>query len=437
MNRLFKAIAFLAAGSFCLFLAADSWAQLKNPLQKKTLENGLTMITQKDGSSAVTVLEILIRGGQKADPAGREGLAYLTTRLSLEIPDVGKAQELMEKSSRYQMTAKGDYSLIHLECLSEFLEDTLDVFVRILKDPLFSGMRIDRSKDYMNNQRKIESDDSLNAGHLIHLRTFLGGLGYGGTVYGTEESLEKIKSRDIEGFYKSGFTPANMTLLAVSDLDGERLSAVLQKLFGSFPAGKSPEAPSAASPERPGEAPKETVLEKDTQQTLVSLGFALPKVSAKNYALSSLLEGLLGKGPGSRLWPLRSELKLAYNVNAQATVFKEGGILEAYLETDPAKAEPARSALEKSLAELWEKGVSAESLQDTKTFVRSNFLRSNEPKDRRASTFSGFEAIGLGFDYFGAYFEALEGISLDEFNGYLREVLDPKKSALVVIGPKK
>jgi predicted Zn-dependent peptidase len=432
-----KAIPVLLMGALIALSPPGPSAQEKSSLQKITLENGLTVISQTDRSSAVTVLEILIRGGQKAEPAGKEGLAYLTTRLSLEIPDMGKVQELMEKSSRYLMTAKGDYSVIHIECLSEFLEGTLDVFVRILKEPLFSGMRIDRAKDYMNNQRKIESDDNLNVGHLTHLRTFLGHLGYGGTIYGTEESLKKIKSRDIEGFYERGFTPSNMTLLAVSDLEGDRLTGILKKFFGTFPLGKSADVSVTRVPGTQAGAPQETVLEKDTKQALVSVGFALPKVSPKDYALSTLLENLLGKGPGSLLWPLRTELKLAYNVNAQATVLKEGGILEAYLETDKAKTESARDALKKTLAELYENGVSAEVLRETMTFVRANFLRTNETKDRRASTLCGFEALGLGYDYFGSFFGELAAVTPDEFNAYLKEVLDPGKSALVIVGPKK
>ena len=431
-----KAVTIMFIGGLALLSTSAARPQLKNPLQKKTLENGLAMITQTDGTSAVTVLEIMIRGGQRADPPGQEGLAYLTTRLSLEIPDTSKVQELMEKSARYLMTAKGDYSVIHIECLSDFLEDTLDVFVRILKDPLFSGMRIDRAKDFMNIQRKIESDDSLNLGHWSHLRALLGHLGYGGPVYGTEETLKKIKGRDIDAFFRNRFRPSNMTLLAVSDLDGERLSAILTKFFGSFPIGKPGEMIPRA-PGTPSEARREIVQEKDTRQALVSLGFALPKVSARTYALSTLLESLLGKGPGSLLWPLRTDLRLAYNVNAQATVFKEGGILEAYLETDQTKTASAREALMKTLGGLYENGVSTEVLKETMTFVRSNFLRSNETKDKRAATLCGFEALGLGYDYFGNFFGELDSITLDDFNAYLKEVLDPKKSVLVIVGPKK
>lgn len=436
MKHRAKGFSVLSAAAAVLLLAQSGRPQGTSSLHKRTLDNGLTLVTQQDGASAVTVFEILIRGGQRADPAGLEGLAYLTTRLSLEIPDMSKVQELMEKSSRYLMAAKGDYSVIHIECLSEFLEDTLAVFTEILKDPLFSGVRINGAKDYIDNQRKIESDDNLNLGHLVHLRTFLGRLGCGGSVFGTEESLKKIKGRDIEAFYADRFAPSNLTVLAVSDLDDERLAGLLKKFFGGFSRVKSEKRFMVREPEISAEKAPVTVLEKDTRQALVSLGFALPPATPRNYALSALLEGLLGKGPGSLLWPLRTEMKLAYNVNAQTTLVKDGGILEAFLETDALKTETARDALKNTLADLHQKGISGEVLEETKIFVRSNFLRSNETKDRRISTICYFEALGLGSEYYETYLTELSAVTAEEFNRYIKDVLDPDKSALVIVGPK-
>lgn len=434
-NRARTALALLAPVLLMIF-SQVLLSQWKNAPQKKILENGLTVITQKDEASSVTVLEILIKGGKKVEPAGREGLSYLTTRLALEIPDQSKAIELMEKSSRYMMTTKGDYSVIHIECLSEFLENTLGVFIQILEDPLFTGIRIDRIKDYMNNQRKIEGDDNINVGHLAQMRTFLGNLGYGGSINGEEESLKKLKARDIEAFYKNYFWAGNMILVAVSDLDGEELFGILEKHFGSFPSKKPAESSPLLSSDKNPSDEKETVIEKDTKQALVSIAFALPIISPKNQALAVLLENLLGKGPGSRLWTLRTEEKLAYNVNAQTTIMKEGGILEAYLESDGTKCDAAKEALKNIIQELYEKGISSDELQEAKTLVKSNFLRANETKDKRTGTFGQFEALGLGFDYFAKFFGEVDAVTLDEINGYMKEVLNPEKSALVIVGPK-
>jgi predicted Zn-dependent peptidase len=422
---------------YSLILAAQMplFSQWKNPPKKTVLKNGLTAIIQQDEASSVTVLEILIKGGKSAEPAGYEGLSYLVTRLSLEIPDQSKVQDLMEKSSRYMMTSKADCSLIHIECLSENLESTLSVFMRILKDPLFSGLRIDRIKDFMNNQRKVESDDNVNAGHLALLRSFFKNTGYSGSIYGELESLDKIKRRDIEGFYETHFSADNMILVAISDFDNDKITKILEAAFGSFPSKKSAEVMSPVPAREIAPDQKEIFLEKDTKQALVSIGCNLPEISAKNYALASLVENLLGKGPGSRLWTLRAEEKLAYNVNARSTLMKNAGILEAYLETDVSKTDLAREALKKAVLRLYEKGIGEDELAETKVLVRANYLRSNETKDRRTTTLGFFEALGLGYDFFTKYLQELDAVTLDEVNSYIKTYLDLEKSVLVIVGP--
>jgi zinc protease len=403
-------------------------------VRKAVLDNGLTLITQRDDTAAVTVLEILVKGGKKADPPGKEGLAYLTTRLSLEIPDQSKAQEFMERATQWATAEKGDYTVIHLECLTEHFEATLGVFLEILKDPLFSGMRLDRAKDYMDGQRKIESDDNVNAGRLAHLRMWLAGLGYAGSVFGEEGVLKKVKARDVEAFFANYFAPENMILTAVSDLDEEKLGATLRRNFGSL--ARNPKAVRSAGASSPS-AEKDIVLRKDTRQLYVSLGFGMPPLTAKTYALARILESLLGKGPGSRLWPLRTDLKLAYNVSAQALLMKDGGLLEAYLEVDAAKKDSARDALRKALVDLHEKGVGPDELAETKAMVTTEFLRANETRDRRTGMLGFFEAVGLGCEYFAAFPKEIEGVTTDEINGFIRSFADPANASSVLVGPIK
>ena len=401
--------------------------------QKKVLENGLTVIWQKDESSAVTVVQIFIKGGQRAEPDGKQGLSYLTTRLTLEIPDQGKIQDLMGQSSRFFMSSKGDFSIVDLECLSPNLEDALKVITAIMLDPLFSGIRIDTIKKFMLHKGKAEEDDSVICGHKAALNAFFGNAGYGGSVYGNEQTLKAIKNKDISAFYETYFKANNIVLSVCSDLDEQKLMPILQKYFSKFKAGREPELPSQISSPP---AQKEIFLEKDTKQTFVSFAFLLPKLSAKNYALAYLMENLLGKGFGSKLWFLRSEEKLAYNVNAQATQMNEGGILEAYLETDAAKKDRACDALKKALQEIYEKSITEEELQATKAYSKAEFLRANETKETRARNFGFFEVLGLGSEFGSLLFSELDSISLQEINSYIKDRLILDKAIQIVVGPK-
>ena len=403
-------------------------------IRRTTLPNGITLITQRDTSAAVTVLEILSKGGKKSEPARKDGLAYLTTRLALEIPDQTKAQELTERASQWGTTLKGDYTVIHLESLTEHFEATLDVFLEILKDPLFTGIRIDRVRDYMNAQRKVEADDNVTAAHLAHMGLWFGPAGYAGSMFGEEAALKKLRSRDVEAYFNAYFAPDNLILVAISDLEEPKLGALLAGAFGPLRAAANAvrTPPAAPAPEAAPGPP--LVLARESKQVCVSMGFGLPPLAAKTYALDRIFEYLLGKGPGSRLWPLRADERLAYTVSAQATLHRDGGLLEAYLETDPAKRDVALASLRKALETLWREGVGPDELAETKAILTSEFLRTNETRDRRTGMLGYFEAVGLGADYFEAFPTAVEAVTVEEINAYIKSAGDPAKATVVLAG---
>ncbi|MDH4272472.1 MAG: insulinase family protein, partial [Candidatus Aminicenantes bacterium] len=149
---------------------------------------------------------------------------------------------------------------------------------------------------------------------------------------------------------------------------------------------------------------------------------------------ASILENLLGKGPGSRLWPLRTEKKLAYNVSCRATQMQSGGVIEAYLETDNPKKENAKAVLWQTILDVHQNGISEEELAFTKTAAAADFIRENETKIGKVATLAYFESVGLGLSYFSGLSAEIEALTLDEVNSYIRSILAPEKAFEVVIG---
>lgn len=432
---------FLIIASICFLLStlipafSDQKVSLaKTQAKKKSFENGLTLIYEKDASSAITVLQILIGGGMKADPEGKQGLAYLTTRLALEITDDITARNMMSQASQVYLMCLGDYSLINVTSLSVNLDETLKTVSKILLDPLFSGIRIDYIKKQMDYRKKIQEDDSINVGRNAAMERLFAGTGYGGSVLGSEKSLKAIKRKDVKSFHDTYFKAGNMIVAAISDMEEEDLSGILERYLNKFPSGEP------AEPEAPALSPSEDddiFIEKDTQQYFVSIAFLLPEITQKNYALAYMVENLLGKGLNSRLWSLRTEEKLAYNVSSRLTQMKYGGMLEAYLETDKEKKEAAVEALRKVLTDLYTNGIAEEEFEVTKTFSKASFLRENETKTMRARNLSSFEALGLGFTFLDSFSAELAAITLEEINAYIKDIFDPAKGLEIIVGPKE
>lgn len=405
----------------------------RNLPEEEFLSNGLKLIYQKDTSSAITVLQILVLGGKGTEPEGKDGLAYLTTRLALEIPDRGKIQAMMIQASRTSVMSYGDYSLINIRCLSEHLEETLKITTQIMLKPLFSGLRIDFIKKQMTYQRKRQEDDSINVGHNALLEKLFANTSLAGSVFGSEESLKAIKKKDIKNYYKNYFMAENMAVVVISDLEKKPLVKILNEYFAKFPSGEQAESKpnSLLIPEE-----KKIYIEKDSKQSFISLAFPLPKITRKNFILAYIIENFLGKGVGSRLWALRYREKLAYNVNSRTTQMKDGGMLEAYLETDKEKKEVALKALKNVLNNLFEKGMTEEELEVAKIYTKTSFLRNNETKETRARNLASYEALGLGYEFLSGFFLEIDAIGLNEINTYIKDILNSEKALEVVIGPK-
>ncbi len=413
-----------------ILLNSQAPAQIKPP-EKKILENGLTLIYRKDESSSITVLQMLIKGG-KRDDKGKYGLSYLTTRLLIEIPDQRKAQELMSQASRVYTSAENDYSLITMICISKNFEKTVEILFKLVKNPLFSGMRIDAVKEMMEHHRASQEDSPLSVAHNAHLGMLFTGTDYEGAIIGNEKTLKGIGKKDIEDYYRTHFRTSNLIITVVSDREEEEISLPVIKGIQEFPKGP----PLEQTPINlclPKE--REKKIPKDTKQVLISFGYALPGVTSRNYVSSYLLETLIGKGLNSRLWPLRSVDKLAYNVDCRTFQWKEAGILEAYLETDVSKIRRATEALKRALLKVFEDKIEEEEFEITKNYAKSLFLRDTEGKEALASILSKFEALGLGCEFISTFLDELNSINVEDFNFYKNKVLDPEKSVLVFVGP--
>jgi zinc protease len=408
-----------------------AWRLGREP-QNYRLDNGLDVVWQKDESSANTVVTLFIRGGDRDDPPGKSGLAYLAGRLALEITDQSKLQQLMGFGSTFALAVEGDYALVTIRSLSRYLEPTLAVMTDILTRPLFSDLRIDGLKEWMRHLQKMETDDPTEFMRKTLGRIFFGAGAYRAALFGDEASLARIGKKDIQAFFRGHYVAGNMTAVVISDLDEKTVKPLIAASLGSIAAG--PPAVSQAVIVRQPDAPR-LDMERQSAQSHISVSVLLPELSADHFVMASLLETWLGKGIGSRLWPLRSRGDLTYGVNAELLPYKQAMLLSMYLRTEGGRGAEAQAELERLLRSVYENGIGAAELAANKAYARADFWRENEGRERRAATLAFLEGSGLSFRLAGDFTERLERIDLDEFNRFIRAWLAPERWFSLRIGP--
>jgi predicted Zn-dependent peptidase len=433
MKTIRPLLAVCAAG---MLLAAGFSAGENSPqssIRRNILPNGLTVVTQSDTTSAITVVEILVKGGAAAEPAGRAGISHLTTRLAMDIPDADTARDFMTRALQSTMISRDDDAVIQLEFLTEFAEPILAASAKIFADPLITDIRIDRLTESMNHLRRIEADDALAEAGLAQREAFFGGSPHAGSTLGTEDSVRALKVKEIRSFYEHRFVAGNIIVVAVSDLDPEALLALIARHFGKLRAGRLDDAEQPLSVKDPPYTPQ--TIEKEQTQSVVSCAFPLPPISRRNFARITLIENVLGRGAGSRLWSLRTEKKLAYSVSSPAEMFRRAGFLTAVLETKAEKTATAQDELAAALRDFRENGISAEEFAAGRAVCGADFLRTNETKSRRATTLGFFETNGLGAEFFDLFSVELASLTLEEINAEIKRLFDPARASWVIVGP--
>ncbi|MBU4330328.1 MAG: insulinase family protein [Acidobacteria bacterium] len=408
-----------------------------SPVVRTVLSNGIPVYFQRDVTSAVTYIQILIHGGKGDEPAGQQGVSYLTTRLTLEIPDQETLRRIMGQSTQLLMISNNDHSLITAASLSANLEEAIKVISEILFHPLINNIRIERNKDLMDYLRETEADDAVQTAFVVQTQNLFGTSPYAGSVYGTEESVKSLRKKDIEDFFKGHFRKGNLEFVVCSDLEAAEVMDLLEKHFDDVPEGELVEpVTTEPSPEFLRSENIVSRVNKDTLQSLVSLAFSLPPASPETIAQSHLLACALGKGFGSRMWPLRAEQKLAYNINARLTPMKKAGLLELYLETDAEKTDSALDALKTIVQILFDEGMETDELEMTRTFAKADFLRQNESKEIRTRTLAFWLALGMDPDFLEGFFTVLDAVTVEDMNVFIRTYLKPDSAVSLIIGPE-
>ncbi len=435
----FGSLAFLFSGQLIFGLFFFALLYTPKPIQGATydsLANGLALVLEQDKNSSVTSVCLLVRGGCLAEPPDKEGLSYLTARLGLDAPDTDFLRDLMKTGSEVRISSRGDFLLLTLDCLSAQFESTMKMLTKTLSRPLFSGLRVNGIKEIMKSNQKKEEEDPDTWARVFFLEAFFGPNGYGARSFGTPLSLKNIKGDDAASFHKKYFVGSNLVVAVVSDLEEEEVKRILGATLGKLPPGEPfmPKFPVLTFP-RPEEK-REGTFTRPALSSYVAVAFPLPSLSPENFVLANVLEHILGRGPGSKIWPLRLEEKLAYEVGARVTIQQAGGFLQIYLKTYPEKQTLARQRLEEKIKEISLQGISEEDLKMGCGAFRSSIFQARESKSKRAEALAIYAGWGWEKDFETRLLDLISSLSLEKLRTYASTLFDLNRAVFLTIGPK-
>jgi predicted Zn-dependent peptidase len=406
------------------------------------LKNGMVVFIAEDKALPLVNIALTIRVGRWLEPAGKEGLASFTgvqvrrggtRRLTAEQLDERFDFLAAQASSGIGDTSGG----AGLNCLRDNLDDSLALFVEMLKEPGFQENRLALAKEQALQEMKKRNDDAED----IENREW-GALLYGESQFTnrftTEASIRSLTRDDLAAFHRRWYYPANMVAAVSGSFSRAEMLQKLEKAFAAWP-GPAPSVPPVPSTIDPA-APGLYRLQKDVNQGRVSIGLPTVKRDSPDiYALEVMNEILGGSGFNSRITrTVRSNEGLAYSAGSGISfgVYYPGRFRAGF----QSKSRSVAYATELVLGEIRkirEMPVTASELDIVKSNLIATFPSSFGSLAQSMGVFASDEYTHRDPTFWFTYRDHIRAVTAADVERVAKEHLVPERMIVVVVGDQK
>ncbi len=409
-----------------------------------TLANGMRVIVAQRPDSPVTEYQWFARGGQAADPVGREGLGTLTMDLLDEAAAGRDALELSRLLEGYGAqlgsSASLDHFAVSLSVVQGLETEPLQIFADVLTRPDLPAEELQRRQALLLARIRQEQASPFSMG-LRALPPLLYGADhpYGRplTGSGTVESVSAIDLAAIKEHARRILQPQNSILLVVGDITLEQAVAQLPAELTNWTNSADPlpemDLRTVAAPSgrriqlinRPG-APQSVILAGE----LVS-----PRTTPDNLALETL-NALYGGLFTSRLnMNLREDKHWAYGAGSALvnTAAQRPWVVYTRVQSDKTAASMREISYE--ISKISKR--SAVSTEELKHATRNRALKlpgQNETTGQVAGSLAAITLRELPADYYDTLAARLDALTPDDIAAAAQSHLNTDALQWIIVG---
>jgi zinc protease len=390
----------------------------------------------EDHSIPFVALEIRFRGGTSIDAPDARGAVNLMTALleegSGDLDSRGFARATESIAAEFGYDATDDYVGVSARFLTETRDEATALLKTSLTEPRFEDADLERVRGQIvaSLQSQLRDPDDI-------ARKAFDSLVYGDHPYatsgsGTIESVGALTREDVIDAHARALTRDRVVVSAVGDITEAQLVEMLDTLLGDLPEASVP-LPDPAQVNLPGGV---QVVDYDTPQSVAI--FAQPGVERDDpdFFAAFILNHILGGGGfESRLMTeVREKRGLTYGVYSYLSDGDHAETWRGSVASANARVAEAIEVIQAEWARMREEGVTAEELEDAKTYLTGAYplrFNGNGPIARIAV---GMQFSDMPLDYISTRNDKINAVTLEAINRVARELLDPERLTFVVVG---
>ncbi|AKT42575.1 M16 family metallopeptidase [Chondromyces crocatus] len=427
--------------------SASKRVEVTLPFEKYVLPNGLEVILHEDRRTPIVAVNVWYHVGSKDEAAGKNGFAHLFEHVMFQgSKNVGEDLFFKYLERAGASERNGTTNTDRTNYFETVPSNQLGLVLWLESDRM--GWLLDHAdektfasqRDVVKNERRQRYENAPYGlvSQFVNAALFPEGHPYHLLTIGTPQDLDAASMEDVRGFFKTYYVPGNATLVIAGDIDKAKTKPLVEKYFGSIPAGAKPVVKTAADP---GDlkSEKRLAVEADVELPRVQIAWVTPPFFAKGDAELDFVAQVLATGKSSRLYKrLVHDLQIAQDVYARQASSQLASTFHIMvtLKRDQSP-EKVLQIIDEEVEKLRKEAPTEDELTRAKARTLSDMVFQMEEVTARADTLNMYNQYTGDPGYLSKDLARYEGVKLADVQQAAATLLPATRRVVTVVTPTK
>ncbi len=346
--------------------------------------NGLTVALNHMPHLETVAFGTWVKAGARNEKEDQHGIAHLLEHMAFKGTRQRSPRQIVEEIENVggdiNAATSVETTAYHARMMADDIDMGMDVLHDILRNSVFDEKELLREKHVILQEIGAAHDLPDDLVFDIFQDAAYAGQPIGRPILGTPETVSGFSRDNLTTYMNDHYRGPNMVVSASGKIDSSSLMKKIEELYSDFAGDLSIEPPSAKY------VGGQALVERDTTETQIIIGFEGRAYQARDFYASQLLSMILGGGMSSRLFQeVREKRGYCYSIFAFNWSFSDTGIFginAATGEEDLPKLMPVILDELKRAAD----DISTEEADRARAQIRSGLMMSMESPAARAGT---------------------------------------------------
>ncbi len=405
---------------------------------KYELKNGIRVVTAPlQETKAVTVL-VLVKAGSRYETKDINGISHFVEHLMFKgtkkRPNtLSISKELDSIGAEYNAFTAKDHTGYYVKANHEKLALALDLLSDILFNSKFESREIAKERGVIVEEINMYEDNPIMYVEDLFEQTVFGDRPLGWNIAGPKHVIRTVSRKKLYEYYRSHYRPRNLLVVVAGRID-DAIKSTIEQYFDKSP--RAPKPSTFKQFKQQQQKPQISVMEKNTEQVQLAIGFPAYSYFQKKLYSLYLLSVILGGNMSSRLFiSIREQQSLCYFIRSSINVYEDTGTLMIQAGLDKQRIDDAITSILQELKAIKSKGVTRQELKKAKEYLKGKLVLDLESSDSVAN-WLGKQELLRGTMYTPAEQMAkVDVVSQADVQRVARDLIKNSKLNLALIGP--